>query len=81
MYMLQFSARGETNNLIRDKLFFVSQFFLKKIMFVGEKQILTIWSSGNASRSVDSKKVLTCVDVEGPAYQYQKKKHLTFAKN
>ena len=43
-------------------------------MFVGEKQILTLWSSGNASRSVDSKKVVTCVDVEGPAYQYQKKK-------
>ena len=42
-------------------------------MFVGEKQILTVWSSGNASRSVDSKKVVTCVDVEGPAYQYQKK--------
>lgn len=42
-------------------------------MFVGEKQILTVSSSVNASRSVDSKKVVTCVDVEGPAYQYQKK--------
>ena len=51
-------------------------------MFVGEKQILTVWSSGNASRSVDSKKVVTCVDVEGPAYHaIPKKKTFNFCKN
>jgi len=46
---------------------------IQYVHVTGEKQILTVWSSGNASPSVDSKKVVTCVDVEGPAYQYQKK--------
>ena len=44
---------------------------IQYVHVTGEKQILTVWSIGNASRSVDSKKV--DVDVEGPAYQYQKK--------
>lgn len=53
---------------------------IQYVHVTGEKQILTVWSSGNASRSVDSKKVVTCVDVEGPAYQYQKKKTFKFCK-
>ena len=46
---------------------------IQYVHVTGEKQILTVWSSGNASRYVDCKKVVTCVDVEGPAYQYKKK--------
>jgi len=76
-YILWYCARGENNNLNKDNLFFVSQFILLKIMFVGQKQILTVWFNGVDSRSADEK-VVRGVEVEGPACKQKKK--LNFAK-
>ena len=47
---------------------FVSQFSLLKVMFVlRTEKILTVWLNGIDCPSADDKKVVTDVEVEGPA--------------
>ena len=51
---------------------FVSQFSLLKVLFVGQKKILTVWLNGIDCPSADGKKVVTDVEVEGPACKLKK---------
>lgn len=41
-------------------------------MFVGQKKILTVWLNGIDCPSADGKKVVTDVEVEGPACKLKK---------
>ena len=68
--MLWSSNRGETNNSIRNNL--CQPIFSTKSNVCRTKKILTVWLNGIDYPSADGKKVVTDVEVEGPACKLKK---------